>query len=351
MKDLTIIGIDIAKNYMQIHGINSRGKPLLKKRLPREKFILFMANLPKCLIGMEACGGAHYWAQELTELGFEVKLMSPRKVKKYVENNKNDAKDAEACAEAVGRQNMIFVPIKSRVHSDIQAVHRVRSYYVKQKTRLMNMTRGLLLEIGIAIPKGQTALIKRIKILLSEDDNQLGSEMRNLIENLYNDLQRLDIEKDRYQKSVEKISRNDKSCQQLETLPGMGPITSTAIISKIGHGSEFKNGRELSAYLGLVPKQHSSGEKQVLGKISKHGDTYIRQLLVHGGRSALKAATRKNKLTGEFIMNDEHSEWIRKLNDRVGWNKASVAIANKNARMIIALLKNETTYKAELAHS
>jgi transposase len=350
MKDLTTIGIDIAKNFMQIHGADRNGKAVLKKRLPRGKFLTFMANLPKCLIGMEACGGAHFWATQLIKLGFIVKLMSPLKVKKFVENHKNDAKDAEACSVAVSRGDMTFVPIKTETQLEIQAVHRVRSYYVKQQTGLMNMMRGLLLELGVAIPKGKSALVKKMRILLDPADQQVNEKNKELFQNLYDDLKRLGEELTRYTTSLEQLATEDEYCKRISTIAGIGPITATAIISKIGNGSEFKKGRELSAYLGLVPKQHSSGEKLILGGISKHGDRYIRQLLIHGGRSSIQAAMRKNPLSGLFVKQDEHSEWMRKLAERVGKNKASVAVANKNARMIVALLKNQTTFVPALAH-
>lgn len=350
MKNLTTIGIDIAKNYLQIHGADRQGKRVLKKRIARENFLNFMANLPKCLIGMEACGGAHYWANELIKLGFEVKLMSPKKVKKYVDNNKNDAKDAEACAEAVNRANMRFVPIKTKKQMDIQALHRIRSFYVKQRTGLTNMIRGVLLEMGIAIPQGKAALIKHLRILLDADNACLDNKIKSVFQNLYDDLKRLDEEIKRYTASLEKLAQEDEYCKRISTLSGIGPITATAMIAKIGNGNEFRKGRELSAYLGLVPKQHSSGEKQILLGISKHGDRYVRQLLIHGGRSALKAARRKDKKTGLFEKQDAHSQWIRKLVERVGMNKASVAIANKNARIIIALLKRQTTFQPALAH-
>ena len=350
MTNITTIGVDIAKNYIQIHGINNKGKPLLKKRLPRNKFLSFMANLPKCLIGMEACGGANYWAVELIQLGFDVKLMSPAKVKKYVENNKNDAKDAEACAEAVTRANMRFVPVKTKEQMEIQSLHRIRSFYVKQRTGLMNMMRGILIEMGIAIPQGKFALIKHLNMLLDAEDARLNIKMKNIFQELYDDLKKLNNEIDRHTDSIEKLAQEDEYCKRIITLPGIGPITATAVIAKIGNGNEFHQGRELSAYLGLVPKQHSSGEKHVLLGISKHGDRYVRQLLIHGGRSALKAAMRKNKITGLFEKQDAHSQWIRKLADRVGMNKASVGIANKNARIIIALLKNQTLFEPTLAH-
>jgi transposase len=350
MKDLKTIGIDIAKNYMQIHGADSKGKRVLKKRVTRGNFLTVMANLPNCLVGMEACGGAHYWANELIKLGFDVRLMSARKVKMYVENNKNDAKDAEACAEAVTRANMRFVAIKNAVQMEIQALHRIRSFYVKQRTGLTNMIRGILLEMGIAIPKGKSALVKHLCILLDADNVSLTDKMKNVLQCLYDDLKQLNETIGLHTKTLEKLGEEDEYCKRISTLPGVGPITATAMIAKIGNGCEFKKGRELSAYLGLVPKQHSSGEKQMLLGISKHGDRYIRQLLIHGGRSNVRAALRKNKQTGLFEKQDEHSLWIRKLVERIGINKASVAVANKNARMVVALLKNKTTFQAKLAH-
>lgn len=350
MKDITVIGIDIAKNNIQLHGTNEQGKPLLKKRVSRAKFLTVMSNLPKCLIGMEACGGAHYWATELEKLGFTVKLMSPRKVKKFVENNKNDQKDAHACAIAVTRADMTFVPIKTRAQLDIQALHRVRSYYIKQRTGLTNMVRGMLLEIGIAIPQGKAALVKHLQFLLDPTNHQLTEEEKALIQLEYDQFKELNKIILQHTKSLEQLAQADGSAQRISTIPGVGPISATAIVAKIGNGSEFKQGRELSAYLGLVPKQESSGEKQILLGISKHGDRYVRQLLIHGGRACVVAAMRKNKITGMFEKQDEHYCWIRRLVERVGVNKASVAVANKNARIIVALLKHDTTFHAASAH-
>jgi transposase len=350
MKDITTIGIDIAKNHLQIHGKDAKGKAVLKKRLSRDKFLPFMANLPKCLVGMEACGGSNYWAIELIKLGFEVKLMSARKVKLFVLCQKNDDKDAEGCAIAVGRADMTFVPVKTKEQMDIQAAHRIRSFYVKHKTALMNMIRSLLLENGITIKKGEAALIEKINNILCSDDSLLTGAMKKMLRDLYESLEEVSVHKDQKTDEIGKMADEDALCQQIRTLPGIGPISASAVIAKIGNGSEFKNGREFSAYLGLVPKQNSSGEKESLGSITKHGDRYIRQLLIHGGRAAVKAAKKKDKKTGSFIKNDEHSRWIRKLSDRVGMNKASVAVANKNARLIIGLLKKEGRFIPVLAH-
>jgi transposase len=350
MKNITVIGVDIAKNFMQIHGQDKSGKPVLVKRLKRERFLAYMANTPKCLIGMEACSGAHYWARELIKLGFEVKLMSPRKVKKYVDNQKNDANDAKACAEAVTRASMTFVPIKTLRQQDTQMCHRVRSSYVRHRTSLMNMVRGLLLEMGIAIPRGKAALIAKLQELTAENA-LLSREISGLLRGLYENLQQVEQDIKQQTELLENMARDDEHCQRLCTLPGVGPLTATAIVAKIGNGSEFKRGRELSAYLGLVPKQHSSGEKQRLLGISKHGDRYVRQLLIHGGRAATKAALRKNKETGIYEKQDAHSQWIQRLVERVGINKTSVAVANKNARMMVVLLKNETTFQPAWAHT
>lgn len=350
MRDLTTVGIDIAKNYIQLHGADNKGKRVLKKRVSRDRFLTFMSQLPKCLVGMEACGSAHYWANELIQLGFDVRLMSPSKVKKYVENNKNDAKDAEACAEAVTRANMRFVPIRNVVQREIQALHRIRSFCVKQKTCLTNMIRGTLYELGIAVPKGSPSLMKKLIVLLDADNVTLNPKMKDALQTLYDDLKRLNEAIKSHTAPLEQLAKEDEYCNRLTTLPGVGPITATAMVCKIGNGSDFKKGRDLSAFLGIVPKQHSSGDKQILGRISKHGDRYLRQLVIHGGRSALKASQRKNPITGLFEKQDKHSQWMRKLVDRVGMNKASVAVANKNARMMIALLKKETTFQPELAH-
>jgi transposase len=351
MRDITIIGVDIAKNFIQIHGATDKGKVLLKKRLPRQKFLAFMATLSTCLVGMEACGGAHYWATELTKLGFDVKLMSPKKVKKYLDShNKNDERDAAACAEAVSRATMTFVPIKTITQMNIQSLHRIRSFYIRQRTALMNMMRGLLLELGIAIPKRKSALVNKLHELLDADNTWLDEQNKACFQDLYIDLKNLDTQIEKHTTKLKALAQEDELCQRLQTIEGIGVISATALIAKIGNGGEFQKGRELSAYLGLVPKQHSSGETQRLLGITKHGDRYIRQLLIHGGRAVVQASKRINKVTGHYAKQDIHSQWVRKLADRLGTNKASVAVANKNARMVIALLKNQTTFEAKLAH-
>jgi transposase len=311
MLNVTVIGVDIAKNVIQIHGADEKGKGVLKKRISRENFLSEMSKLPKCLVGMEACGGSNYWARELKKLGFDAKQMPPLKVKKYADHQKNDARDAAACAEAVTRESMIFVPPKTEEQLKLQRMHRARSFYVKQKTGLMNMIRGFLLEMGIAIPQGESALYKGLDGLSNE--KKLDEESKLFIENLYESLKALNKNLETHDSELRRLAKVDKQSVRLQTIEGIGPLTATALTAKIGNGIEFHKGRDLSAYLGLVPKQNSSGDKQSLGGITKHGDKYIRQLLIHGGRSVVQASKRVDKKTGAYIKQDAHSEWVESL--------------------------------------
>lgn len=350
MKNDTTIGIDIAKNVMQFYKLGSHGEEILSKRLKRGQFLSFMANQPTCLVGMEACGGSNYWAKELQQLGFEVKLMSPNKVKKYTDSQKNDKRDAKACAEAVRRADMNFVEIKTSEQRELQMLHRVRKHYIKERTSMMNMIRGLLMDEGIVAPQGQASLRRKLIALQDTTDYHLSIEMKSLIQDSYDGLLGLNELIKKYSNKIEAIARADERCQLLETLPGVGKLSSTAVIAKIGNGHQFKNGREHAAFLGLVPRQCSSGNKIQLHGITKHGDRYIRTLLIHGGRACVKAANRRDKVSGDYIHQNAHYQWVRDLVARVGKNKASVAVANKNARMMIALLKSHSVFDATLAH-
>lgn len=350
MNNLTTIGIDIAKNVLQIYGMDQRGNQVLKKRIRRDRFLSFMANLPSCVIGMEACGGAHYLARQLTSLGFDVRLMSPRAVKKYADYQKNDHRDARACAEAVNWANMRFVPIKNKTQLHIQSIHRMRSHYVKHKTALMNMIRGLLYEQGITIKQGEAGLIDRLSELLDDRDTTLSSLDKALFSSQKEQLALITKAIKQLTQQLEQLANEDACCQQWMTIEGIGPISATGLIAKIGNGSDFRCGRELSAYLGLIPKQHSSGETRRLLRITKQGDGYLRALLIHGARSVIQSAMRRCQETDQWVKYDRHSQWIRKLFERVGWNKASVAVANKNARLVIGLLKSGTNYDPNMAH-
>ncbi len=341
--NITTIGIDIAKRFFQIHGINANGKTVLRKKLIRDQVLNFMSNLPKCLVGIEACGGSNYWAREITKLGHKVNLIAPQFVKPYVKTNKNDRADAEAICEAVSRPNMRFVTVKSTTQQDILSLHRVRERLVKNRTALANEIRGLLLEFGYIIPQG----IHKITTKLTEILDQ-GS-LTQISHQTFSDLKEEFIENDKKIKDIEKrlkeIANNLNMYQKLKSVPGLGLITATALIASLGNVTNFKNGRQLSAWLGLVPKQHSSGGKEQLLGISKRGDVYLRTLLIQGARSLLNAKFRYT--TEEQRSNKDFSKftaWMLILAEKRGHNRTVVAIANKLARVVFALLSNNYDY-------
>ena len=335
--NITTIGIDLAKNVFQIHGADERGKCVLKKRVSRKELVETMANLPRAVVGIEAAGGAHYWARKLGELGHEVRIMAPQHVKPYVKSNKNDANDAEAICEAVSRPTMRFVPIKSVEQQDLQMIHRIRERLVKARTALVNETRGLLAEYGIVMPQGITKFRKTLFEVLASNKETLTSLASELLNDLYEELKTLDAQIEKHEKKLKQIYKSHPVCQKLSDIPGVGPLTATAIVSSIGDTKAFKNGRHFAAWLGLVPSQHSSGGKERLLGISKRGDTYLRTLLIHGARSAVRVVGNKT---------DRRSLWTQALVERRGINKASVAFANKNARTIWALIAYDKKFQA-----
>ena len=344
MSKVSILGIDIAKNVFQLHGVDKLGHRCLKKRLKRDELLDKLSQLPPCVVGIEACGGAHYWAREISQLGHEVKLMSPQHVKPYVKTNKNDQNDAEGICEAVSRPSMRFVPVKTIEQQSIQTLHRARSQAVKQKTAAMNSVRGLLLEYGICIRQGESALYKRLAELTSPESEQLPTRSKTVVTRQYEALQHIDEDVAYYSKEIKQLARTDAICQRLMSIPGIGDITATALCGAVGAAESFKNGRGFSAWLSLVPKQCSSGNRQRLLGISKRGDVYLRSLLVHGARSVVLAAHRKT-------CPDAHDCWIQQLAIRCGWNKTVVAVANKTARMAYALLAGKNHYDVALAHN
>jgi transposase len=332
------IGIDLAKQVFQLHGVDYNEKVVLKKQLPRTKMLAYFQSLPPCLIGIEACGSSHYWARELQKLGHTVKLMAPQFVKPYVKSNKNDANDAEAICEAVSRPNMRFVSIKTIAQQDIQAVHRVRSELVKQRTAKGNQIRGLLAEYGVVINKRIDVLRKALPSIIEDAENGLSFDFRILLEELRQDLIALDERVLVVTEKINVLAKADEDAQRLQQIPGIGPMTATAIISAIGNGKQFKCGRDLAAWLGLTPKQHSSGGKDRLLGISKRGDAYLRTLLIHGARSVLRVSEKKT---------DSLNCWLQNLCSRRNKNIAAVALANKNARIIWAILTKKTDYKMD----
>lgn len=335
MNNIKVLGIDLAKNVFQLHGTDAKGKCVLKKRLNREKLIEFMAQLASCLIGIEACGGAHYWARTFIKMGHTVKIMSPQFVKPYIKSNKNDQNDAAGINEAVTRPSMKFVPIKQIEQQDVLLTHRCRELAVKQRTALANQIRGLLLEYGVVIARG-ISQIMLLPTILDLNKNKLTDKSMTAFTALYEQFKNYDKQVDAYDKEITKQANQDVRCKEIQKIKGIGPITASAVVATIGDASVFKNGREVSAWLGLVPKQHSSGNKIKLGGISKRGDRYIRTLLIHGGRTVVSRCDNKTDRLNLWIANKKH---------RCGNNKAAVAVANKNARVIWAMLKTGEVYR------
>jgi transposase len=335
--EITTIGIDIAKLVFQVHGANHAGKAVLTKRLYRGEVLSFMRQQRPCLVGMEACCGAHHWARELRKLGHEVKLISPQFVKPYVKSNKNDKADAEAICEAVTRPSMRYVPVKSIEQQDLLALHRVRERLIKARTALCNEVRGLLMEYGITISQGVNQVVKQAMPLVAENDQRLTAMMRETLNDLLDELAALKKRIAGYEKKLKAIAEAHPVCQRLTTVPGVGPISATAVMSSVGDASAFKNGRQFAAWLGLVPRQHSSGGKERLLGISKRGDGYIRRLLVHGARSVINVVAKHT---------DRQSMWVKTVKERRGTNRTVVALANKNARVLWVLMtKEKETYK------
>jgi transposase len=287
---------------------------------------------------MEACGGAHHWARELQKLGHTVKLIAPQFVKPYVKSNKNDANDAEAICEAVGRPTMRFVSVKTIAQQDLQAIHRIRSELVRQRTAKVNQIRGFLAEYGLVVGRQVATLRRALPELLEDAENGLSFDFRGLLEDLRQDLIRLDERVAEMDKKIHTLAHSMPAAKLLQSIPGIGPISATAIVCAVGDGKQFKRGRDLAAWLGLTPRQQSSGGKDRLLGISKRGDTYLRTLLIQGAKSVLKVVDKKT---------DPRSLWLQNLCARKHKNIAAVALANKNARIAWALLSNETSYLPE----
>jgi transposase len=331
------IGIDIAKHVLQVHGVDRRGKVAMRKQLTRGKLLPFFAQLSPCLIGMEACATAHYWARELTKLGHDVRLMAPQFIRPYRKNLKNDRNDAEAICEAVSRPTMRFVPVKSVAQHAVLTLHRARELLVRDRTALVNQMRGLLAEYGLISAQGIERFRQALPRLLEDADNGLPVLAREVIAELQERLRDLDQRIAAYDSRLTGLARQSDAARRLMQLEGVGAVTATAIVATIGDGKVFKNGHQFAAWLGLVPRQYSSGGKSRLGRISKRGDVYLRTLLIHGTRSVLR-------LTGQRT--DAKSRWAERLKQRRGSNVAAVALAAKHARIIWAMLARNQEYRS-----
>ena len=292
------IGLDIAKSSFQVHGVDAHGKVVVRKQLSRSKVLLYFAQLPPCLIGLEACGGAHYWARELQKLGHEVRLMAVAMIQPYRTGQKNDQNDAEAICEAVSRPRTRFVPVKSEAQQAVLTVHRARELLVTERTALANQIRGLLMEYGVVIAQGIQRLRRELPGVLAATET-LPELVRDVVEELRERRQELDRRITDYDHRIEQLAKQNEATRRLMQVEGVGPITATAIVATIGNGHAFQHGRQFAAWVGLVPKQHSTGGKTVLGRITKHGNVYLRTLLIHGARAVVQRA-----LTGCWFQSD-----------------------------------------------
>jgi transposase len=334
MNEITTIGLDLAKHVFQVHGIDASGAVVLRKRLRRSEVLTFFARLPSCLIGLEACATAHYWARELRALGHEVRLMPAQYVKAYVKRNKNDAADAEAICEAVGRPTMRFVPIKTAEQQAALLVHRGRERLVRQRTALVNALRAHLAEFGVIAPLGLRNVARLIDIVRDESDARLPDLARKVLRVLAEQVEQLQAAVAAMEEQLTAWHKNNPVSQRLATIPGIGPIIATAIASTVVEASGFRSGREFAAWLGLVPRQHSTGGKTRLGGISKRGNQYLRRLLINGASANLLRSKATNA-----------DPWVIGLRRRRPSLVVAVALANKTARIAWAVMHRQENYQ------
>jgi transposase len=334
--DLVTVGLDIAKTMFQLHGTDRLGKLVLRRKLPRSKMLEFFANLPSCRIGLEACGGAHYWARELTKLGHEVRLMPPQYVKPYVKTNKHDAADAEGCCEAVQRPNMRFVPVKSEQQQALLMLHRIRDRLNAERTGTINAIRGHMAEFGIVAAQRGVGMKELLAIISDVDDGRVPSLARELLVLQVEHLRAIESKLAELDRQVLYQARSDEAARRLTGIPGIGPVIATAMVATVD-AKLFDNGRGFAAWLGLAPRQHASGGKERLLGISKRGDGYLRRQLMHGARSLVRVAAGRER---------QPWAWINGLLARRHFNVVVAAVANKLARIIWVLLSRDEAYRA-----
>jgi transposase len=334
---VTTIGLDIAKNVFQAHGVDQHGKVVLRRRLSRGQVLAFFANLPRCVIGLEACGGAHHWARELTKLGHEVRLMPPQYVRPYVKTNKHDAADADACCEAVQRPGMRFVPVKNEQQQSLLMLHRIRDRLIAERTGTINAIRGHMAEFGMVAAQRDAGLTTLIAIIADGDDMRLPAMARELLVLQVEHLRQIEARLAALDGRLVRQARDDEACRRLTEAPGIGPVIATAMVATVGNARLFSSGRSFAAWLGLTPRQHATGGKERLLGISKRGDGYLRRQLMHGARSLVRLAQgRQGHLWA----------WINALLARRPFNVVVAAVANKLARMIWAMLSRGEAYRA-----
>src|ERR1700746_1005384 len=329
------IGIDLGKTTFHLVALGERNKILLRKKFSRAQLLAYTANLPSSLIGLEACAGAHFMGAALREQGHHVRLIPAQFVKPYRKSNKNDFIDAEAIAEAVAKQNMRFVQIKTQEQLDWQAMHRVRDRLVQRRTALINEIRGFLLELGITFAAQPTHLRKNLPTVIEDAEQNLSPRLRWLLSRLWQEWKQTEIDIQTITEEIERISNEDARCQRLRQIPGFGPLVSTATVAAIGNGAAFHRGRDFAAWVGVVPRQYSTGGKQRLLGISKRGNIYLRRMLIHGARAVLFRIQYDTAGLGQ---------WVHRLSQRAPRHKVIVASANKLARIAWAVLSSGRDY-------
>jgi len=340
MNKINVVGLDLAKNVFQVHGVDADGEIVLRKQLRRAQVRPFFARLEPCVIGIEACGGGHYWSRELSRLGHTVRMMAPAFVKPYLKSNKNDRNDAEAICEAVQRPSMRFVRPKSPEQQSVLHLHHGRQLLVRQRVALSNHLRGVLSEYGIVIPQGVKVLSRRLPELLEDAENELPMLARHLLSTLKTQHDQLNERIAYIEQQLKAWHAANPASQRLASIPGIGVLTASALAATVGDGQDFRNGRQLAAYLGLVPRQFSSGGKERLLGISKRGDGYLRQLLIHGARAVIHHIRRR--LKGN---QPGGNAWVEQLLQRSHVNEVAVALANKMARTAWVLLRRDETWR------
>lgn len=342
MSTVVTIGLDLAKSVFQLHGVDADGRTALRRRLARPELVSYLAKLPACLIGMEACSAAHHWARELTRLGHSVRLIPPQYVKPYVKRNKTDAADAEAICEAVDRPNMRFVQIKTLDQQSVLTLHRVRSAFVRQRTSAVNTVRGLLTEFGIVVGKGISRLAELRQRMDETETDLLPDEARAAIDEVFEHIDALTARIHSVEARILAWHKTSETSRRLASAPGVGPITASAIVASVGDGRQFQSARHFAAWLGLTPRIHASGGKEHIGKISKGGDRYLRALLIHGARAIVGTSFRKDV---------KPRPWLKQLLARRPVNVAAVAVAHKTARALWAMITREEAYRRVAAQA
>ena len=338
--EIKTVGIDIGKTWFHLVACNRAGNPLARHKLNRGRLSQFIANLPPCLIGMEACPGSQHLARAFLRHGHDVRLIAPKFIKPYLKSHKTDFNDAAAIAEAVTRPTMRFVTVKSNEQLDMQAIHRVRDRLIGERTAVINQIRAFLLEYGLTVREGRAAISSALPEMLEDAANGLSDRIRQLVAQLREHWLALEVQIARYTQEVQLAAKRSDDCQRLIGIPGIGPLGATALIAAVGNAAMFRKGRELSAWLGLVPKQHSTGGKPKLLGIGKRGNSYVRRLLIHGARSLVKHLHRQNHELGA---------WMNNLQKRAHRNVLVVAVANKIARIAWAVLSRHDVYRPSAA--